>query len=148
MVVESPGLFGHLSKVPPFSLLSSLPSHLPRPMDSTILLLLALPVFAQAQHVHSSTDGSNSTIVMVPYLHFTPGDALLFREWVPRNAGPFTGACIGLFLLAMVDRWLAAMRRIAEVWWKQRLVLVPLLPWPILNSRIGLKQSYRNDLFL
>jgi len=70
-------------------------------------------------------------MMMVPYLHFTLGDAILFREWVPKYPGPFVGACIGVFLLGILDRWLAALRRLMETWWKQRcaLVLDPRSPW-------------------
>jgi solute carrier family 31 (copper transporter), member 1 len=94
--------------------------------------LLLLPTMVVAQHLHGSTSdmedammmGSTEDIMMVPYLHFTPGDAILFREWIPQKLGPFIGACIGLFLLGMLDRWLAAMRRLMETWWGQRWVLV------------------------
>lgn len=85
------------------------------------LLLLAFPLLVFAQHEHGSTS-SGEPVVMIPWLHFTPGDAILFKEWVPRKPGPFAGACIALFLLAIVDRMLAAMRRIMEVWWKRKYV--------------------------
>lgn len=78
---------------------------------------------------------------MVSYLHFTPGDAILFREWVPTDPGPFVGACIGLFLLGALDRWLAAMRRLMEAWWRQRWVPVldPQPSWYLtLNTELTL----------
>jgi len=85
-----------------------------------------------AQHLHGSTSdmedammmGSTEDIMMVPYLHFTPGDAILFREWIPQKLGPFIGACIGLFLLGMLDRWLSAMRGLMEAWWGQRVDVI------------------------
>lgn len=85
-----------------------------------------------------STEGS---MMMTPYLHFTPGDAILFQEWVPTEPGPFLGACIGVFLLGIFDRWLAAMRRLIETWWKQRCALV-LDPWSSWCS------NYNSELIL
>ena len=87
------------------------------------LLLLAALVAAHSSTSHGHDEGTISTegtMMMVPYLHFTIGDAILFREWVPKAPGPFVGACIGLFLLGIFDRWFAAMRRLMETWWKQR----------------------------
>ncbi|KIM33897.1 hypothetical protein M408DRAFT_13618 [Serendipita vermifera MAFF 305830] len=65
-------------------------------------------------------DSSDGTGMMVPWLHFTPGDTLLFQDWVPTEPGPIFGACVGLFMLAIVDRWLAALRRFMEIWWAER----------------------------
>jgi copper transporter 1 len=63
---------------------------------------------------------SNSTGMMITWLHFTPGDALLFQDWVPMTPGAIFGACVGLFTLGIVDRWLAALRRFMEIWWAER----------------------------
>jgi len=57
---------------------------------------------------------------MLPYLHFQGGDILWFSGWVPGGKGTMAGACIGLFLFAIVDRWLAAMRAVAQVSWSKR----------------------------
>lgn len=57
---------------------------------------------------------------MLPYLHFQGGDILWFSGWVPGNKGAMTGACIGLFLFAILDRWFAAMRAVAQVSWSKR----------------------------
>lgn len=62
---------------------------------------------------------------MIPYLHFTPGDILWFYGWVPSSKSAMVGTCIGLFLFALVDRWLAAARSVMEVHWSKRYV-VPL----------------------
>jgi hypothetical protein len=69
------------------------------------------------------TAGGNSTSMMIPWLHFTPGDTLLFQNWVPTERGPIFGACFGLFMLAILDRWLAALRRFMEAWWSEQFVL-------------------------
>ncbi|KAK0209322.1 CTR copper uptake transporter [Desarmillaria ectypa] len=92
------------------------------------LLMLLLPVVL----AHSSSgmdsmtgmDSQGSTTLMsgmmVPYLHFTTGDILLFQGWVPKSVGAMIGACIGLFMLSLIDRWLAAMRRVMEGHWAKR----------------------------
>ncbi|KZW01963.1 hypothetical protein EXIGLDRAFT_829540 [Exidia glandulosa HHB12029] len=74
----------------------------------------------QARHDHGgATDGSgNSTGSSV--FHFTGGDVIWFTGWAPSSPGAIAGAAIGLFLLAIVERWLAAMRIVMEAWWKQK----------------------------
>jgi len=69
-----------------------------------------------------SMDGSMDLAVgeMLPYLHFTPGDLLWFLGWVPQSNGAMVGACIGLFLLALVERWVWACRAVMEVHWRKR----------------------------
>ncbi|KAL0060940.1 hypothetical protein AAF712_012277 [Marasmius tenuissimus] len=52
------------------------------------------------------------------YFHFTPGDILWFEGWVPKSTGAMVGTCIGLFLLAMVERWISAMRGVMEGYWR------------------------------
>ncbi|KAL4078804.1 Ctr copper transporter family-domain-containing protein [Scleroderma yunnanense] len=69
-----------------------------------------------------SMDGSMGLALgkMVPYLHFTIGDTLWFLGWVPQSVGAMVGACIGLFLLALLERWLAASRSVMELHWNAR----------------------------
>jgi len=58
---------------------------------------------------------------MTAYLHFSPlSDTLWFQYWVPSSPGALFGACIGLFLLAIFERWIAAGRAIAEQSWHRR----------------------------
>lgn len=59
---------------------------------------------------------------MLPYLHFTLGDIVWFQGWVPQSAGAVFGVCVGLFLLAIVDRWVAACRSLMEVHWLKQCV--------------------------
>ncbi len=66
---------------------------------------------------------------MLMYLHFTIGDNLWFFGWAPGTAGAMTGACIGLFMLAIAERWLVAMRGVIEEHWSIR--FVPFLPLPM-----------------
>ncbi|ETW79597.1 copper transporter [Heterobasidion irregulare TC 32-1] len=69
-----------------------------------------------------SMDGGMSLSMgnMIMYLHFTPGDNLWFLGWVASSPGAMVGACIGLFMLGMVDRWLGAMRAVMEMHWHAR----------------------------
>lgn len=92
------------------------------------LLTLLLPfVLAHSSSSMDSMTGMDSegdttlmSGMMIPYLHFTPGDILWFEGWVPESVGAMIGACIGLFMLALIDRWLAAMRRVMEGHWARR----------------------------
>lgn len=64
---------------------------------------------------------------MRAYLYFTTGDTLWFLgwvplRWVPLTAGATVGAFIGLVILALVDRWLGAIKATAERAWRQRYV--------------------------
>jgi len=56
---------------------------------------------------------------MVPWLHFSGGDNLLFQSWHPVSKGAIAGASIGLFLFAIFERWLAAMRGVMEARWRR-----------------------------
>jgi solute carrier family 31 (copper transporter), member 1 len=73
--------------------------------------------------------GSTAPGQMLGYLHFAPlGDLLWFPGWVPTRAGPMAGACLGLFLLAVFDRWLAAARAVVERSWARACVPPAGLP--------------------
>ncbi|KIK93308.1 hypothetical protein PAXRUDRAFT_145356 [Paxillus rubicundulus Ve08.2h10] len=81
---------------------------------------------------------------MLPYLHFTPGDTLWFLGWVPNTTGAMVGACIGLFLLALVERWVAACRALMEVHWRTSILIadrsnnspVPVFPYAGKSKRL------------
>jgi len=57
---------------------------------------------------------------MLMYFHFTIGDNLWFLGWAPHKAGAMAGACIALFMLAIAERWLVAMRGVMEDHWSTR----------------------------
>lgn len=85
--------------------------------------ILACVILAQA-HDHSMEDmdsgsgsSSHSDMMMTPYLHSTPGDALFFKEWVPKSSGAVGGACVALFFLALCERWVAALGSAAARSW-------------------------------
>ncbi|TDL18276.1 hypothetical protein BD410DRAFT_693465, partial [Rickenella mellea] len=71
-------------------------------------------VFAHDNGMDMSMDGPMSLAAghMMAYLHFTPGDMLWFLSWVPQSAGAMVAACIGLFLLAVVERWISVCRSV------------------------------------
>lgn len=50
-----------------------------------------------------------------------------FLGWVPQSVGAMVGACIGLFLLSLLERWLAALRSVMEVHWDARWVLSTMI---------------------
>ncbi|KJA25952.1 hypothetical protein HYPSUDRAFT_36796 [Hypholoma sublateritium FD-334 SS-4] len=58
--------------------------------------------------------------MMIPYLHFTGGDYLFFDVWQPKSPGALAGACVGLIVLALFERWLAATRVMFASYWEQR----------------------------
>ncbi|GBE78145.1 Ctr copper transporter family-domain-containing protein [Sparassis latifolia] len=68
-----------------------------------------------------STSMSSSMTPMVPYLHFIGGDSLLFKPWAPSSHGAIAGACFGLIALAIVERWVSAMRAVLEAYWRRRM---------------------------
>jgi copper transporter 1 len=88
-------------------------------MAATLLatsLVLAWAVKAQHQHGGSGSDG----VIMIPWLHFEGGDALWFESWRPASKGAIAGAAIGLFVFAIFERWVAAMRGLMEVHWRRQ----------------------------
>lgn len=91
--------------------------------------LLALPTLASAHDngMDMSMDGGMTLTEgqMLPYLHFTTGDMLWFMGWVPQSSGAMVGACIGLFLLAIVERWIATCRAVMQAHWAKRYVSLP-----------------------
>ncbi|RPD63157.1 hypothetical protein L227DRAFT_584763 [Lentinus tigrinus ALCF2SS1-6] len=59
-------------------------------------------------------------VMMVPWLHFTGGDSLIFKSWHPSSHGAIAGACIGLVIFAIFERWVNAMRGVLSVYWRTR----------------------------
>lgn len=48
--------------------------------------------------------------------------AVWFLGWVPKSPGAMVGTCISLFLLALVERWIAACRGLMESHWRKQCV--------------------------
>ncbi|OBZ74630.1 Ferric reductase transmembrane component 3 [Grifola frondosa] len=84
------------------------------------------PTCAHDNGMDMTMDGAMSLAEgqMLPYLHFTPGDNLWFLGWVPASTGAMVGTCIGLFLLALVERWVATCRAVMEVHWRKRAQII------------------------
>ncbi|KAJ6463185.1 Ctr copper transporter [Mycena vulgaris] len=59
-------------------------------------------------------------MMMKAYLHFTPGDNLIFATIVPTSAGAIFGTCLILFLISAADRYLRAVCRGLERSFAQR----------------------------
>lgn len=76
----------------------------------------------------SNDSGMPMEVMMTPWLHFVGGDNLFFKALHPSSHGAIAGACIVLVLLAILDRYIAAVRGVAEGKWAQRLVTLHRLP--------------------
>ncbi|KDQ30092.1 hypothetical protein PLEOSDRAFT_1092022 [Pleurotus ostreatus PC15] len=68
----------------------------------------------------SNTSSSMSMPMMTPWLHLGGGDAVLFQQWKPVSPAAIAGVCVGLLLFAVLDRLLAALRRLMEGHWQKR----------------------------
>ncbi|KAG2160079.1 Ctr copper transporter [Suillus bovinus] len=55
--------------------------------------------------------------MMTPWLHFSGGDYLIFKTWMPESKGAITGACIALVAFCILERWISAFRRQMEIQW-------------------------------
>ena len=69
-----------------------------------------------------SMDNSTGSMsmAMIPWLHFGNTDYLVFEAWRPSSHGAVAGACIGLFLFCVLERFLAAYRRTQESRWRAK----------------------------
>lgn len=65
---------------------------------------------------------------MVPWLHITGGDVLLFENIRPTSAGAIAAASIVLASIAIFERWVSAVRGILEDKWRMKCAFHKLLP--------------------
>jgi len=77
-----------------------------------------------------SSASSSGSAMMTPYLHFATGDYLLLKTWQPTSGGAIAGACIGLVVLALFERWLAATRGALDLHWRQRAFALTVSKYP------------------
>jgi len=86
------------------------------------LAFLSTGVLAHDNGMDMNMDQGMSMSVgnMIMYLHFKLGDNLWFPGWAPHSAGAMVGTCIGLLMLSIAERWLAAMRGVMEAHWRAR----------------------------
>jgi len=91
-----------------------------------LLVVVAPLVFAHHNGMDMSMDGAMSLTPgqMLTYLHFTTGDNLWFLGWVPKSSGAMVGACLGLFLLGILDRWIGACRAVMQMHWTKSALIV------------------------
>lgn len=68
----------------------------------------------------SSSMDMDSMMMMVPYLHFTGGDNLLFKTLTPSSHGAIAGACLILVFISLLERWFATVRSRLTAHWHQR----------------------------
>ncbi|GHJ89251.1 hypothetical protein NliqN6_5653 [Naganishia liquefaciens] len=75
---------------------------------------------------HSDMDmdmGGDSASMAGMKMYFHAGipstDYLLFQSWIPSSVGAVIGACIGLFVVAVGERFLAALQRGATIHWRR-----------------------------
>lgn len=89
---------------------------------SPLNLRIGLPFFFTSQMTDISTNSTFRTGggSMIPWLHFTGGDYLLFKSIHPSSSGAIAGACLALFILAVFERWIASTRAALEVIWRRR----------------------------
>ncbi|KIJ05158.1 hypothetical protein PAXINDRAFT_164785 [Paxillus involutus ATCC 200175] len=70
----------------------------------------------------NSSDATMMADMMISWLHFGGGDSFLFKTWQPSSHGAIAGACVGLLVFCILERWLAAYRRTRELHWKARVI--------------------------
>lgn len=68
----------------------------------------------------NTTTSMSMSMSMILWLHFGNADAVLFDSWRPLSHSAIAGACIGLFLFAILERSFAAFRRTQETRWRAR----------------------------
>lgn len=62
----------------------------------------------------SDNDASQATM----YFHTAIGaDSVWFQSWRPTSLAGNVGVCAGVFLLAVMERWLMSLRRVWEHGW-------------------------------
>ncbi|KAJ6605126.1 Ctr copper transporter family-domain-containing protein [Mycena sp. CBHHK59/15] len=86
-------------------------------------MFAVLLLFALGAHAHGGSSASTNSSMggMMAALHFTPlGDTIWFAGWAPQSSGALAGACIGLFLLGVFERWVAARRTMLQAQWALR----------------------------
>jgi len=54
---------------------------------------------------------------MIPYLHTSGGDNLLFESWTPLSPDAIAGASVILFFLAILERLVNGVRGRLEGYW-------------------------------
>ncbi|KAI0932458.1 hypothetical protein AcW2_001085 [Taiwanofungus camphoratus] len=100
-------------------------------MDSSIS-----PSSMSSMPMSTSSSGGSMMMMggMTPYLHFTGGDNLLFKAWTPSSHGAIAGACIGLVVLAIFERFIGALRGLCQMYWRRRALAITSKTVPLASS--------------
>ncbi|KAI0724342.1 Ctr copper transporter family-domain-containing protein [Cerioporus squamosus] len=109
---------------------------------------LTLSQLTLVESMDMAAFNSSTMVMMVPWLHFTGGDSLIFKSWHPASNGAIAGACIGLVLFAMFERWVNAMRGLLDGYWRKRALALmsgPTLDAPCHDSSSPLKTPSVSD---
>ncbi|KAK7058260.1 hypothetical protein VNI00_001891 [Paramarasmius palmivorus] len=73
----------------------------------------------------TSGGGVSMMSMMIPWLHIGGSDdTLLFESWQPKTPGALAGACIGLAVVCLLERYLSGVRSVLEAHWRQRALAV------------------------
>jgi len=81
-----------------------------------------------------TSNSSMMTSMMKPWLHFTGGDVLFFRNLAPSSGGAIAAACIVLFIIALFERGISGLRALMEIRWRQRAMAVVVTKFDKLND--------------
>ncbi|KAI1797680.1 Ctr copper transporter family-domain-containing protein [Ganoderma leucocontextum] len=114
--LASAGNFRNLPSLPPTAPSAACGPH----RSHHSLLRLGPPSTTLLSAMDMSSSNSSVIAMMVPWLHFTGGDNLLFEAWHPSSNGAIAGACIGLVFFAIFERWVNGMRGVLEGRWRQQ----------------------------
>ncbi|KAG7099452.1 hypothetical protein E1B28_001303 [Marasmius oreades] len=72
-----------------------------------------------------SSGGISMMSMMTPWLHFnSSSDTLLLQSWQPKSSGAIAGACIGLVVVCLLERWLSGIRAVMEAYWRNRILVI------------------------
>lgn len=88
-----------------------------------LLLLLPLPSLSPASCRTAAPDDPSSPDDddgRARYFHGSLGDSLWFSSWSPTTGGGVVACCAVLFFLALVERFMLAVRAAVEVRWRDR----------------------------
>ena len=89
-------------------------------MMSYLALASVIYLFPSLVLAHDHGGGGMEGGTMAMYLHFTPGASVLFGPWIPKTDREIFGTCVGVFMLAMVDRWFSAIAAVMNAYWDKK----------------------------
>ncbi|GAA5858866.1 hypothetical protein JCM8547_007133 [Rhodosporidiobolus lusitaniae] len=82
----------------------------------------------ESMGMDTSTEGTMTAMMHYAFTTSLGGANLWFDGWTPSTAGSTFGACVGLFFLAVLSRFLAAIKSCVEAGWARSLRRQKLAP--------------------